>query len=111
VAVRSGFSDSTPIYDGIPFAKENITVSSSATGIQDHLCRVGGVSTGSETRALVQIRTQGVFFTLHSSTATPTSSDHKATTGEWIQVNVPSKLRMIRSEALDALVTATCYTR
>ena len=97
---------------GDPYASEKITVSTSAIGITNTLCRVGGVATGPETPAIVQITTNGIFFTIHSSTNWPlaTVGAYKAATDVWIPVPVPSKLRMVRqTNNADAIVT--CVSR
>ena len=110
-AASWAFSSGPPVMSGIPFAKETITVSTGAVGITNTLCRVGGVAGGAETKALVQIATAGVYFLLHSSTATPNSADYSAATGDWIAVRVPSRLRMVRSGGSDGAAIVTCFTQ
>ena len=101
---------SPPVMLGIPFAKETITVSSAAVGITTTLCRVGGIAGGAETKALVQVATNSIYFSLHDATVTPGNTNYTAATNDWIVINVPSKLRMIRV-AGDGFAVVTCFTQ
>jgi hypothetical protein len=92
--------------DGIPYAEETITVSSSAVGLTAGLCTQSGVVNP----ALVQVKTNAIYFTLHSATATPDSGDYEAAAGTYLEVQRPDRLRMIRQTS-DAAVKVTCFQR
>lgn len=92
--------------DGMPYAEETITVSSSAIGVTAGLCTLSGVVNP----ALVQVKTNPVYFTLHSATATPDSGDYEAAAGTIIEVQRPDRLRMIRQTS-DAYAKVTCFQK
>jgi hypothetical protein len=99
------------VIEGSPSATEAITVSTTAIGVTTGLCATGGIS-GYGGRALVNVRTNGVFATLHSAATTPSTSNGL----EWkvdtmVVLDFPSKLRMIRSGAADAVVIIVCLLR
>jgi hypothetical protein len=86
---------------GIPFAEETVTVSTTAIGTT-----VCGTSP-----ALIQVKSNGIYFTLHSATATPDADDYEASAGDFIEVDHPSRFRAIRSGAADAKIKVTCFVR
>jgi hypothetical protein len=90
--------------DGTPYAEETITVSNTAIGVTSGLCTQSGVISP----ALVQVKTNGIYFTLNSATATPDSNDYEAAAGTFIEVQRPDRLRMIRQSS-DAAVKVTCF--
>jgi len=92
--------------DGIPYAEETITVSSSAVGITANLCTQNGVVN----QALMQVKTNGIYFTLHSATATPDANDYEAAAGTYLEVTRPDRFRAIRQTA-DAAVKITCFQK
>lgn len=96
---------------GIPYAQERISATTTtAVGITDTLCRVGGVSTGSETPALIQVVSNSIYYTIHSTTGTPVATDYLGAANDFIPVNVPSKFRAIGNSGTAVLVV-TCFMR
>jgi hypothetical protein len=89
-------------------AAETITISSSATGPTAGLCAVGAGQTG----AFIQILDQPVYYTLHSPTATPSSTvGGYATANTIIQVDRASEFRAIRAGGTDARAYILCVAR
>ena len=88
-------------------AEETITVSSSAIGITTSVCTDGT----KRQKAMIQVKSNGIYFSLHSSTATPDSGDFEAVAGDLFKLSEKevSKLRMIRSGGADATVKVQCY--
>jgi hypothetical protein len=93
--------------DGTPYAEETITVSNSAVGLTAGLCTQSGVVNP----ALLQVKTNPIYFTLNSATATPDSGDYEAAAGTFMEVQRPDRWRAIRSGGADASVKATCFQR
>ena len=85
--------------------EETISVSSSAVGVTANLC--GTDNTGG---AYIQVLSNGIYFTVHSATATPDSGDYtlnSGTTGPQFWIKPASKLRMIRQSS-DSNVKVSC---
>lgn len=97
---------------GAPSDEETITVSSSAIGITSTLCRANaGDATSTRVNAMLQVKANGIYFSLHSASATPDAGDFEAVPGDTLILNGPSvnKLRMIRSGGADATVHVQCF--
>ena len=88
--------------------EETITVSNSAIGITSSVCL--GVD-GTRKPAVVQVKVQGIYFSLHSASATPDSGDFEAVAGDVFKFSRTevAKLRMIRSGGADATAKVQCY--
>lgn len=82
---------------GRPSAIQLLTVSSTAVGLT---CT---------TRALVQVLTNAIYYTLHSATFTPTSSHYPAATGTQLELEFPSQFRAVRQGTTDATLISTCF--
>jgi hypothetical protein len=93
---------------GQPFAHEAITVTTQAVGPTSTLCRVGGVSTGSETDAIIQVTTNGIYYRIDSATATPVATSHWLATNDLIRVRSPSRFRAVSGPSGNANVAVTC---
>ena len=89
-------------------SEETITVSTAAIGVTSTVCKDAG---GSRQPAIVQVKSQSIYFSLHSATATPDSGDFKANDGDFFRFSKTeiAKLRMIRSGSSDATVKVQCY--
>ena len=83
---------------GSPVGSENITVSSASIGISE--CGVGE-------RALIQIKSNSIYFNLLSETAT--SSHYLGNTNDYIVVPIASWFRAIRATGSDADLYVTCF--
>jgi hypothetical protein len=92
--------------DGVPYAEETITVSNTAIGVTSGLCTQSGVISP----ALIQVKSQAIYFTLNSATATPDSDDYEGPAGTLMEVQRPDRLRMIRQSS-DAKVKVTCFQK
>lgn len=100
------------LIQGQPADEETITVSTSAIGVTSTVCRANvGDATSSRVGAMLQVKGNGIFYSLHSATATPDSGDFDGNPGDYLILNGPSvnKLRMIRSGAADATVKVQCF--
>ena len=93
---------------GIPYAHENLTVADQGLNITSTLCRVGGVAAGTPTAALVEVRTNGIYYRIDTRTATPTSTAHYLATGEMIRIEDASQFRAVRAVSGNASVAVTC---
>ena len=62
---------------GTGFAEETLTVSTVALGITSTLC----VVRGQQTPALLEVKTNSIFYTLDDPAATPDSGDYEASAG------------------------------
>ena len=84
---------------GVPFTEERVTGNTTAVKtITATLCRVGGVSSGQETGALVQVASNSIYYTLSSTVGTPGvngAPQFYAATGDIIELVYPSKFRFI----------------
>lgn len=87
-------------------SEETITVSSSAIGVSTNVCTDGT----NRKPAVIQVKGNDIYFTLHSSSATPDSGDFAGTAGVILRLSGPevAKLRMIRQSS-DATVKVQCY--
>ena len=89
--------------------EETITVSNSAIGITASICtKTGG---NGRTKALMQVKTEPIYFSVHSASATPDSGDFKANDGDMFTLSQTevAKLRMIRVGS-DASVKVQCFS-
>ena len=101
-------ADQALVIEGSPSATESITVSTTAIGPTAGLC----ATTSQGGRALVNVRTNGVFANLHSATSTPaTANALDWPAGTMVIIDYPAKLRMVRSGAVDAQVIIVCLLR
>lgn len=89
------------LVQGIPFAEETITVSTTSVGFTANLCGNGS--------GLIQVLTNSIRIRLDSATATVDSSDYLLETKNWFAVKHPSRVRMIREGGADATVKITCF--
>ncbi|SRR5258706_8829888 len=78
-----------------------VTVSNSALSIV--------TCTGGENKALLQVKTNAINFTLDSASATPGANDFLLNAGDWYFVDPITTFRWIRSGAADAVVKVQCF--
>ncbi len=86
---------------------------SSATSVSVSSTAVGITACGSgltETPALVQVQTNGIYFVVNSATATPVATDFVAVASDVIFLRKPSLFRAIR-QAADATLKVQCVAR
>ncbi len=83
-------------------SEETITVSTAAIGVTADLCESGNVG-----GAIVSVNTNGIYFSIHSSAATPDSGDFKADAVYVFYIKPANKLRMIR-QSQDSAVKVQC---
>jgi hypothetical protein len=89
-------------------AAETITISTSVTGPTAGLCAVGAGQSG----AYIQVLDQPIYYTLHSPTATPSSTvGGYATANSIIQVDRASEFRAVRAGGTDARAYIVCVPR
>ena len=89
---------------GTGFAEETLTVSTVALGITSTLC----VVRGQQTPALLEVKTNSIFYTLDDPAATPDSGDYEASAGTIISTAKANYIRMIRQTS-DSSVKVTCF--
>ena len=82
--------------------EETLSVSTTALGITADLC-----GTNNTKGALIGVLDDGVYMSLHSSTATPDSGDFALNAGDYAFVRPASKARFIRQSA-DSNVKIQC---
>ena len=89
-------------------SEETITVSTLPLGITSSVCID---ASGRRQPAIIQVNADAIYFSLHSSSATPDSGDFKAAVGTTIKLSPLEvrKLRMIRVTT-DASVKVQCYS-
>ena len=100
-----------PAIEGIPFARESISVSNTPTGITNTLCRQGGVASGTETKALLQVQSNGIYYYLDTGASYPLATNGAllGNVGDIIEIVFPSKFSVIRSGSGNASVSVTCF--
>lgn len=93
-------------------AFEMLTISSAAVGPTTNLCSVGTPQAPAELRAYIQILDQSIFYTIHSPTATPSSTLGGLAPANTIMVlDRASDFRAIRATASDARAYIVCVPK
>lgn len=93
-------------------AAETITISSSVTGPTAGLCVAGSPSAPSETGLFIQVLDQSIYYTIHSPTATPSSSvGGLAPANTILVIDRASDFRAIRSGGTDSRAYLVCVGR
>ena len=93
----------TVTVDGLPFAEDVFTVSTTAVG-NTGAC----FSDGRENITLVEVKDQAIYFTFTG--ATPTAFDHTGAVGDVIVLAVGSKFKAI-SQSGTATLKVTCFKK
>ena len=93
-------------------AAETITISSSVTGPTAGLCVAGSPSAPSESGLFVQVLDQSIYYTIHSPTATPSSTvGGLAAANTILLLDRASDFRAIRAGGTDARAYLVCVRR
>lgn len=96
---------------GKAFAEETLTVSNTALSPTTATFRPTGQSARIKVAAIMEVLTNGVWYTLQSATATPDVNDHQGTVGTVTEVEDVARLRLIRSSGSDAAVKLTYFQK
>lgn len=88
---------------GVPYAEENVTVSTTAIGVTSGLCTTSGI----KTQGMVEVLTESIRYTFTGTT--PSSSSHIADAKDIIELDHPSLWKAVRAGSVDATVKVTCF--
>lgn len=88
---------------GVPYAEENITVSTTAIGITSGLCTVSGI----KTPGMIEVLTESIRYTFTGSA--PDSGDHIADAKDIIELDHPNLWKAVRAGSVDATIKVTCF--
>lgn len=104
LGLLAGIAEADVVMEGqATSGHEAITVSSAAKGVTANLC--GSGNTG---KALFQVKSNDIYVSFYSTSATPANTDFLVTAGSFFSAEPAAKVRMIRVTN-DATVIVQCF--
>lgn len=103
-----------PAIEGVPFTSRQIVLATAPQSFPSDLCRQGSVAGAMETRALVQVQTNGIYYVLNAGATYPLTTNGAlvGNVGDVIEVMFPAKFSAIRAAtqaAGNAALSVTCF--
>lgn len=103
-----------PAIEGVPFTARSIVLATAPQSFPSDLCRQGSVAGAMETKALVQVQTNGIYYMLNAGASYPLTTNGAlvGNVGDIIEVVFPSKFSAIRQATQvsgNAALGVTCF--